>query len=80
MTIDILKNVLLWSMIINFGILLWWFVWVMCAGGFIYRVHSKMFKISEEQFRMINYGGMGLYKLFIIFFNVIPYIALQIVA
>lgn len=79
MTVDIIKNVLMWSFIINFGILMWWFLWIWLAQGFLYRVHAKMFKISEEQFKAINYGGMGLYKLLIVVFNLVPYIALQIV-
>ena len=79
MNIDVLRNFLLWCLIINMGILLYWFAFFALARGFVYRMHTKWFKISEEQFNAINYTMMGVFKLLVIVFNLVPYIALCIV-
>jgi len=44
MTIEIIKNVLLWSMIINYGILFWWFGWMMMAPGFLGAVSLRQLR------------------------------------
>jgi len=79
MTVDILLGVLGWSAVINMGLLLWWFLWFMCAHDFMYRMQSKWFKISVEKFDVINYAGIAFYKISIIVFNVVPYLALRII-
>ena len=49
------------------------------ARDFIFRVHTRWFKISEERFDEIHYTMMGYYKLVVFVFNLIPYLALRIV-
>ncbi len=80
MTVDILLGVLGWSAVINIGLLLWWSLWILFAHDFVYRIHSKWFKISVEKFDAIHYAGMAFYKITIIVFNVVPYLALRIIA
>ena len=41
-------------------------------------MQSKWYPISREAFNVIIYSFLGLYKLFFITFNVVPYIALRI--
>ncbi len=79
MTVDIFLGVLGWSAVINFGLLTWWFLWILFAHDFVYRIHSKWFKISAEKFDAIHYAGIAFYKVTIIVFNVVPYLALQII-
>jgi hypothetical protein len=79
MTVDILLGVLGWSAVINIGLLLWWSLWILFAHDFVYRMHSKWFKISVEKFDAIHYAGMAFYKITIIVFNVVPYLALRII-
>ena len=79
MSVDFLSDLLLWSTIINFGILLWWFFIFIAAHDMIYRLHYRMFKISADSFDLIHYTGIIAYKLFILFFNLIPWIAIQII-
>ena len=79
MTVDILLGVLGWSAVINIGLLLWWSLWILFAHDFIYRMHSKWFKIPVEKFDAIHYAGMAFYKITIIVFNVVPYLALRII-
>ena len=78
MTIELVRAVLGWCLVINMGILLWWFLWFMLAHDFIFRFHGKWFKLSEQQFDGIHYAGMALYKIAIWLFNIAPYLALHI--
>ena len=75
MTIDILREVLGWCAVINIGLLLWWFLFFAFAHDWIYRMHSKWFKIPVETFNAIHYSGIAFYKIAIFVFNIIPYFA-----
>jgi hypothetical protein len=44
----------------------------------MYLLHGRWFRLSVEQFDMLHYAGMSIYKLGIILLNVVPYIALHI--
>lgn len=79
MTIETIRDVLAWCSVINVGILLFWLLWLQLAHDFIYRIHKKWFKLSEEKFDDIHYALMGLFKIGIILFNIVPYFALRIV-
>ena len=52
----------------------------MCASDWIYGIHSRLFSVSRETFNTAIYGFIGFYKVTIMVFNLIPYIALLIVA
>lgn len=79
MTVEILRDMLLWSTLINWGILLFWFFMIVFAHDWVYRFHARWFKISREDFDKLHYGLMGGFKLLIFIFNLVPYIALRIV-
>jgi hypothetical protein len=40
-------------------------------------MHSKWFKIKVETFDAIHYAGLGIYRMLIIVFNLIPYLVLR---
>jgi hypothetical protein len=80
MTIEILRNALGWSTVINFGVLILWLLFITLARGWTYRLHRRWFKISEEAFDAIHYAGMGLFKIGVWLLNLVPYLALRIVA
>ena len=79
MTSEIFQAVLGWSAVINMGLLLWWFLIITFARNWVYQLHSKFYKITEEHFNALHYAGMMLYKIAIWMFFIIPYIALRIV-
>ena len=79
MTFETLRNLLLWCTVINYGFLLFWFLIFTLSHDWIYRLHSRWFHLSVEQFDAIHYGGMAIYKIGIILFNLIPYVAMLIV-
>ena len=78
MTIDVARSFLLWCTIINYGVLLVWFLVFVFAHDGIERVHGRWFRLSREQFDALHYGGMSIYKLGIILFNLVPLAALCI--
>ncbi len=78
MSIETVRNALLWCAVINYGILLVWFLFFMLAHDWIYLFHSRWFHFSVEQFDMLHYAGMSVYKIGIILLNLVPYIALHI--
>ena len=80
MTIEVIRGVLAWSAVINFGLLLWWFLFFSLAHDWTYRFHGKWFKLTTEQFDALHYGGMAVFKLGILLFNLVPYLALRIVS
>ncbi|MDO9566733.1 MAG: hypothetical protein Q7J15_08340 [Candidatus Desulfaltia sp.] len=79
MTIEIIRDALLWCAVINMGLLLWWFLLFMLAHDWMYRFHGKWFSLSTEKFDSIHYTGMALFKIGIFLFNLTPYLALRIV-
>ncbi len=79
MTIDMVRDALLWCFVINMGLLLWWFVMFTFAHDWIYRFHGKWFRLSVERFDAIHYACIAFFKICIFMFNVVPYIALRIV-
>lgn len=79
MTVGMIRELLGWCCVINVGLLLWWFLIILFAHDWIYRIHKKWFKISEETFDAIHYAGIAFFKIAILVFNVVPYIALRII-
>ena len=69
-------NLLFWSFVINSIMFVWWIVMFIFLRKWIYEVHTKWFEISMESFCSIHYFLMGAYKLFIVCFNLIPYLIL----
>lgn len=79
MTIEIIRATLAWCAVINIGLLLWWFLVFTLAHDWMYRVHSKWFKIPVDRFDAIHYAGIALFKIGIFLLNLVPYLALRIV-
>ncbi|MBA3066698.1 hypothetical protein KJ633_07660 [bacterium] len=78
MTIEIIKNVLLWCLVIDMGLLILWFLFFTFAHDWIYRIHGKWFKVPVETFDAIHYAGMAFFKICIFVFCLAPYIALLV--
>lgn len=60
MTLENIRSVLAWCTLINWGLLLWWFLFLTLAHDWTYRIHSRWFKMSVEKFDTIHYAGMTL--------------------
>lgn len=78
MTPDLLRSALAWSALLNYLMLVFWFVLFALAHDWLYRLHSRWFSLSREAFDTIHYGGMAFYKIGIFLCNLMPYLALRI--
>lgn len=79
MTLEIIRDMLAWCAVINIALLILWVLIFIAGRGWIYRLHSQWFNISEEKFDAIHYGGMAALKIGIWLFLLGPYLALRIV-
>ena len=79
MSLELIQTVIGWCAIINTGLLLWWLIFLMLAHDWVYRMHTRWFALTTEQFDMIHYTGMAFLKIGIWLFFITPYIALEIV-
>lgn len=80
MNIEIVRAILGWCAIINYGVLLLWFLLFMLGHDWLHGVHGRWFRVTVEQFDTTHYAGMGLYKLGIMLFNLAPYAAIMLVS
>ena len=80
METEMLRNFLGVCGLINIAMLTLWWVVFMLAHDWIYKMHTKWVKLSEEKFDSIHYACIAFFKLSIFLFNVVPYFALLIVA
>ena len=79
MSIAMVRDVLLWCVVINYGVLFVWFLFFVLAHDWLYRLHGRWFHLSVEQFDALHYTGMALFKIGILLFNLVPYVALHLV-
>jgi hypothetical protein len=79
MDISILKAFFFWCTFINVALLVISFMFCAFAGDWIYRMHSKWYPISREAFNVAIYCFTGLFKIFVIVFSFVPWIALVII-
>ena len=79
MTFEIVRDIFGWCAVINIGLLLWWAFAILFIHDFIYRMHSRWFKLTVEEFDKIHYCGIVFFKLFMFVTSLVPYLAMRIV-
>ena len=79
MDIESIRAFFMWCTILNFALLVLSSLICVCAGDWADRIHNKWFSISRETFNVAIYSFLGLYKVLVFVFCLIPYIALLIV-
>lgn len=75
-----LGSFLLWCTILNYLVLLLWFAAFSLAHNWMFTLHGRWFRLTAAQFDALHYGGMAVYKIGILLLNLVPLIALNIVA
>lgn len=80
MNVETLRNFFLWCLIINTGLLLYWFAFFSLAHDWMYRFHGRWFKMPVEKFDQVHYAGMAIYKILIFVFSLVPFVALSLVS
>jgi hypothetical protein len=79
MTQDKVRKILGWCSVINAGLLLLSMAGLMLFHEMAYRIYGEPFGLSVESFNALQYEGLIIYKICILMFNIVPYIALRIV-
>jgi hypothetical protein len=74
-----LRHLLAWCTVINYAILMLWFAVFVASRGWITSLHGRLFDVPGDKIRSMNYMGMAVYKLLILVFNLVPYLALRII-
>jgi hypothetical protein len=71
-----IKHLLLWSLVLNYALLLFWSGVFILAHDRMYRLHLRWFRLTRETFDALNWAGLTLYKLGIILLNLTPLLAM----
>ena len=79
MDIATLRSFFLWCTILNAGLLGISFLVYLFLGEWSYQMNNRFFFISREAFNTLFCSFIALYKIFILAFNLVPYIALLII-
>ena len=79
MSVAQLQSVLLWCTAINYSLLLAWVLLVTLARAPWQRLQVGLFHLAPESMATLNWSGIALYKLAIVMFNLVPYVALRLV-
>jgi len=79
MNMNAVLHFFIWCTLINYAILLIWFLAMVFAHDWFYRMHTRWFKLSVETFDAVHYGSMSIYKIGILLFNMVPLIALHFI-
>lgn len=72
----LLFRFLLFSTLVNYAVLIVWFLAFVNARDRMRRLHGRWFKLPDATFDAIHYGGMAAYKIGILLFNLVPLLAL----
>ena len=80
MDIEILTSFFMWCTIINGGMLILSAMFLILAPDFAYRMQSRWIPISRQTFDVVYYATIGFFKVLFIFFNVVPWAVLLIIA
>ena len=78
-SVQTIREVLGWSTILNVGVLVFSSLVLIIAGSPIKRLHAKMFGLSEGDLSRAYFQYLAQYKIAILIFNLVPYLALRIV-
>jgi hypothetical protein len=63
--------------LVNFAILLVWWLCFIAGRDAIHRLHGRWFRLSDERFDAVHCAGMAFYKLAILLFNLVPWLVLS---
>jgi hypothetical protein len=78
MTIGVARHFLLLCTVIDYAVLLVWFLFFVFAHEWMYRVHGRWFRLSREQFDALHYAGMSFFKIGILLLNLVPFVVLSV--
>jgi hypothetical protein len=78
-SIETARSFFLWCSIINYALLCVWALLATLGRGWLHGLVGRVFPVSREQFDLLNYAGITLYKMGTLLFSIVPLISLYIV-
>ena len=69
-----------WCSVINIALLLLATVFISAFNRFTKTIHTKIFHITMTELDIIYFSYLAYYKLAILIFNIVPYVALKLMA
>jgi hypothetical protein len=78
MDLQVIQTFFMWCTILDGILLVLTGIILTFAGNAVYRIQSRWYPISRDAFNVVIYSFIGLFKLFFIVFNLVPFIVLLI--
>ncbi|MBV9216144.1 MAG: hypothetical protein JO053_08210 [Acidobacteria bacterium] len=78
MNTDMLRHFFAWCAILNYAMLILWFVLHIGMHGALVKLGERFFNIPAEKYDSISLKGMLFLKLVIWVFNITPYLVLRL--
>lgn len=78
MSMTELTSFLGWCTLINAVLLILAFLMLTLSREWIMSIHARIFQVPEDALPGIYLGFLGKYKLLIVVFNLVPYLALRL--
>ncbi len=75
--LELISGVLIKAFAAGLIILVVWVIFSIFGAEAAFKIHEEMFGIAAEKLMVINYAGMGLFKLFLFSFFLLPYIGIR---
>lgn len=79
-SLNTITQILGWCTVINFALLVLAAIGLMSMRRLITPLHSRMFSVSEDDLSRYYFQYLANYKLLVVVFNFVPYVALKIIA
>jgi hypothetical protein len=79
MDLQILTQFFMWCTIINVVLVIGTALIWLFGADFVYKMHGRFFPMPRETFNAIFYTFIGIYKLLVYVFSLVPWIALLII-
>lgn len=80
MNLETLRDFFMMCTTINVGLMAFWVIMILAAPDLVYKTQTRFFPLGKEQFQLVMYCFLGVFKLLVIVFNVVPWLALMILA
>ena len=77
MQVELLRDVLAWCALINYVVIIIWWLIFSLAHDWIFGLHSRWFRIARERYDAIHMVSLAFYKICIFVFNLVPYLVLR---
>ncbi len=78
LTLETLATILGGAFLINYAILILWFLIMLCAPEFFFDLNARLFAVGRHEVELINYGGMSFMKVITLVFFLSPYLVIKL--